>query len=84
MPRERLTGNCPLSEGEPMAGIEDVKNAAAKAAGKAKEAVGNVTDNDRLKAEGKTDQVKADTKQAGTSVKDAASGVADSLKNDNK
>ena len=67
-----------------MAGIEDVKNAAAKAAGKAKEAVGNVTDNDRLKAEGKTDQVKADTKQAGTDAKDAVHGVADSLKTDNK
>jgi uncharacterized protein YjbJ (UPF0337 family) len=67
-----------------MAGIEDVKNAAAKAAGKAKEAVGNATDNDRLKAEGKTDQVKSDTKQAGTDAKDAVHGVADSLKNDNR
>ena len=67
-----------------MAGIEDVKNAAAKAAGKAKEAVGNVTDNDRLKAEGKTAQVNADTNQAGTHVKDAASGVADSLQTDHK
>ncbi|MEJ8285619.1 CsbD family protein [Curtobacterium citreum] len=65
-----------------MAGIENIKNAAEKAAGKVKEAVGNATDNDHLKAEGKTDQVKADTKQAGTNVKDAASGVADSLKND--
>jgi uncharacterized protein YjbJ (UPF0337 family) len=67
-----------------MAGIEDVKNAAAKAAGKAKEAVGNTTDNDRLKAEGKTDQVKADTKQAGTDAKDTVHGVADSLNHDKK
>jgi len=39
-----------------MAGIDDIKNAAEKAAGKVKEAVGNATDNDRLKAEGQTDQ----------------------------
>ncbi|MGN8049305.1 CsbD family protein [Curtobacterium sp. 22159] len=67
-----------------MAGIDDIKNAAEKAAGKAKEGVGNVTGNDHLKAEGKTDQVKADAKQAGTNVKDAATGVADSLRNDDK
>jgi hypothetical protein len=41
-----------------MAGIDDIKNAAEKAAGKVKEAVGNATDNDRLKAEGQTDQGK--------------------------
>jgi uncharacterized protein YjbJ (UPF0337 family) len=65
-----------------MAGIEDVKNAAAKAAGKAKEAGGNVTGNDRLKAEGQTDQAKASAKQGATDVKDAAHGVADSFKDD--
>ena len=31
---------------------------------------GNVTDNDRLKAEGQADQVKADAKKVGESVKD--------------
>ena len=67
-----------------MAGIDDVKNAAAKAAGKAKEAVGNATDNDRLKTEGQTDQAKASAKQGVTDVKDAAHGVADSLSNDKK
>ncbi|MFZ6991739.1 CsbD family protein [Curtobacterium sp. RRHDQ66] len=66
-----------------MAGIDDIKNAAEKAAGKAKEAVGNLTDNDRLKAEGQTDQAKASAKQGATDVKDAAHGVADSFK-DNK
>ena len=43
----------------------------------------NTTDNDRLKAEGQTDQAKASTKQGATDVKDAAHGVADSFK-DNK
>ena len=54
-----------------MAGIEDIKNAAEKAAGKAKEALGNATDNDRLKAEGQKDQVVADAKKVGENVKDA-------------
>jgi uncharacterized protein YjbJ (UPF0337 family) len=40
-------------------------------AGKAKEATGKVTDDEQLEAEGKTDQSKADLKQAGEKVKDA-------------
>jgi len=39
--------------------------------GKAKEAVGKVTDDEKLEAEGKGDQVRADIKQAGEKVKDA-------------
>lgn len=65
-----------------MAGIEDMKNAGEKLAGKAKEAVGNATGNDRLKTEGQADQAKASAKQGVTDVKDAAHGVADSFKND--
>ncbi len=38
---------------------------------KAKEAAGKVTDNERLEAEGKTDQSKANLKQAGENTKDA-------------
>ncbi len=67
-----------------MAGLEDIKNAGEKLAGKAQEAVGNATDNDKLKAEGQTDQAKASAKQGVTDVKDAAHGVADSFKNENK
>ncbi|WP_372969313.1 CsbD family protein [Microbacterium sp.] len=53
-------------------GLDDkIKNAAQDIAGKAKEAIGNATDNDKLAAEGKTDQVKADAKKAGENVKDA-------------
>jgi uncharacterized protein YjbJ (UPF0337 family) len=65
-----------------MAGIDDIKNAGEKLVGKAKEAVGNATDNDRLKTEGQTDQAKASAKQGVTDVQDAAHGVADSFKND--
>jgi len=46
-------------------------NAAEKVAGKAKEAAGKTTDDEQLEAEGKTDQSKADLKQAAEKVKDA-------------
>jgi uncharacterized protein YjbJ (UPF0337 family) len=39
--------------------------------GKGKEALGDATDNKDLQAEGKTDQSKADLKDAGEKVKDA-------------
>ena len=53
-------------------GIDDkIKNSAEGAKGKAEEAAGRVTGNERLEAEGKADQSKADIKQAGEKVKDA-------------
>ena len=53
-------------------GTEDkARNTAEDVKGKAKEAAGKVTDDERLEAEGKTDQSKADLKQAGENVKDA-------------
>jgi uncharacterized protein YjbJ (UPF0337 family) len=39
--------------------------------GKGKEGAGKATDNERLEAEGRTDQSKADLKQAGEKAKDA-------------
>ena len=39
--------------------------------GKGKEATGKATDDERLAAEGRTDQSKSDLKQAGENVKDA-------------
>ncbi len=54
-----------------MSAADKIKNAAEDLAGKAKEAVGNLTDNDKLVAEGKADQAKADVKKAGENVKDA-------------
>ena len=53
-------------------GFDDkAKNAAEKAAGKMKEAVGDATDDRDMKAEGQAEQTKADLKQAGENVKDA-------------
>ena len=52
-------------------GLDDkIKNAAQDIAGKAKEAIGNVTDNDKLVAEGKADQAKAAAKDKVEDVKD--------------
>jgi len=52
-------------------GLDDkIQNAAENAQGKAKEAAGKATDNERLEAEGRGDQASADLKQAGEKVKD--------------
>jgi len=52
-------------------GLDDkIQNAAENAQGKAKEAAGKATDNERLEVEGRGDQASADLKQAGEKVKD--------------
>ena len=63
-----------------MAGSEE-NHTGEKLVGKAKEGVGNLTGNDKLKAEGQTDQAKASAKQGVSDVKDAAKGVGDSFTN---
>ena len=53
-------------------GLDDkIENMKDDALGKTKEGVGKATDDERLEAEGRTDQSKADLKQAGENVKDA-------------
>lgn len=47
--------------------MEDMK-------GKAKEAVGDMTDNESLEAEGHMDQAKANLKKTGDDIKDAVTG----------
>ncbi|GLY14353.1 CsbD family protein [Kineosporia rhizophila] len=54
-----------------MSATDKIKNSAQNVAGKAKEAVGKGTDNERLENEGRADQASADVKQAGENVKDA-------------
>jgi uncharacterized protein YjbJ (UPF0337 family) len=51
--------------------VDKAKNTVQRAKGKAKEAAGRVTGNDRLRGKGKSDQAKAKVKQAGEKVKDA-------------
>ncbi|MFK0017067.1 CsbD family protein [Streptomyces sp. NPDC091027] len=48
-----------------------------KAKGKAKEAVGKVTGNDRMKAEGKMDQAKGKAKEAVSDAKESLRGKHD-------
>ncbi|MFZ1286876.1 MAG: CsbD family protein [Candidatus Phosphoribacter sp.] len=54
-----------------MSTTDDAKNMAQEAKGKIKEGAGKVSDNERLEAEGKADQVGANLKQDGEKVKDA-------------
>jgi uncharacterized protein YjbJ (UPF0337 family) len=54
-----------------MRAVDKSKNAAQRAKGKVKEAAGEATGNERLRRQGKADQVKAKIKQTGEKVKDA-------------
>jgi uncharacterized protein YjbJ (UPF0337 family) len=62
-------------------GLDDkLHNAADKVKGATKEKLGDVTGDDDQKAEGRADQSKADLKNAGENVKDAASDAKDAFK----
>jgi uncharacterized protein YjbJ (UPF0337 family) len=50
---------------------DKAKNKAEELIGQVKKAAGEATDDDQLKTEGKTDQIKANLKQAGEKIKDA-------------
>jgi uncharacterized protein YjbJ (UPF0337 family) len=54
-----------------MSATDKIKNVAQDMKGKAEETAGKVGGNERLEAEGKTDQAGANVKQAGEKVKDA-------------
>lgn len=63
-------------------GLQERTDAAAdKVAGKAKEVTGSVTDNDKLEAEGKVDQVIGKAKDAFEDVKDKIEDGVNDLKN---
>ncbi len=49
---------------------DDIKHNAEDLKGKAKEGIGEATDNDRLEAEGQGDQASAKMKKVGDDVKD--------------
>jgi uncharacterized protein YjbJ (UPF0337 family) len=59
---------------------DKIENKADDLKGKGKEAAGAATDDNELRAEGKTDQSKASVKDAGEKVKDAAGDVKDAFK----
>ena len=51
------------------------------AKGKVKEAAGDLTDNNELKAEGKADQAGASVKEFGEKIKDKLDDAVDAVKN---
>lgn len=53
-----------------MGDTDKIKNAAQEAKGKVQETTGQVTGNEDLEAQGQTEQVKANVKQAGEDIKD--------------
>ena len=62
-----------------MSFTDKAKNKAGELAGKAKQGIGEATDNDRLVAEGQAQETAAHTKQAGEHVKDAGKSVRDAF-----
>ena len=72
-----------VADEEACMGIGDkISNKAEEVGGKAKEAVGDATDNESLEAEGKVDQSSAHGKQAGENVKDALREASTAVKGD--
>jgi uncharacterized protein YjbJ (UPF0337 family) len=57
-----------------MSTSKKAKNSVDKLAGRVKENLGEITGNDRLRNEGKVDQMKARVKQSGERLKDAVRG----------
>jgi uncharacterized protein YjbJ (UPF0337 family) len=57
-----------------MALDDDIKNGVQNLTGKAKEAVGKVTDDPKLQAEGKADQIAAKAKGVAADAKDKLTG----------
>jgi uncharacterized protein YjbJ (UPF0337 family) len=69
------------SEGNIVVGLDDkVRNKTEELSGRAKEKAGELTDDERLEAEGRDEQTEARLKQAGEHVKDTARDVRDAFK----
>jgi uncharacterized protein YjbJ (UPF0337 family) len=64
-------------KGATMTADDKMSNKAEELKGKAKEGLGDATDNEQWQAEGKADQGKGNLKQAGEKAKDAAKSVFD-------
>jgi uncharacterized protein YjbJ (UPF0337 family) len=65
-----------------MAAEDRAAHKATELKGKAKEAVGNVTGDKDLQAEGTADQAEGNVKQAGDKIKDAGQKVKDAVTGD--
>lgn len=54
-----------------MGTMDNMKHKAEEMTGKAKDKIGDMTGDDSMQAEGKTDEAKGNVKQAGDDLKDA-------------
>ncbi len=61
---------------------DDIKHGAEKLGGKGKEEWGDLTDNERLEAEGKAQQAKADVKDAADDLGDTLERKVEDIKDD--
>ncbi len=60
--------------------VDTIKGLANEAAGTVKQGIGNATDNERLQAEGKAQEVKGEGQQLKGDAKQAAHDTADKIK----
>jgi uncharacterized protein YjbJ (UPF0337 family) len=66
-----MVGGVPIGKEQRMGFDDKIENKAEELKGKAKERVGEATDNEQWQAEGQAEETKADLKQAGEKIKDA-------------
>ncbi|MET0367554.1 MAG: CsbD family protein [Methylobacterium sp.] len=59
---------------------DKIKGLANEAAGNVKQGIGKATDNDKLQAEGKAQELKGEAQKTTGDVKDGASNLADKVK----
>ncbi|KQU01002.1 general stress protein CsbD [Methylobacterium sp. Leaf469] len=59
--------------------IDKIKGLANEAVGNVKQGIGNATDNDKLNAEGKAQELKGEAQRTTGDVKDGAKHVADKV-----
>ncbi|MEU6986486.1 CsbD family protein [Streptomyces sp. NPDC046324] len=59
-----------------------MSSAMDKAKGKLKEVAGKITGNERLEAEGRTDQARTKVRETVKSVRERAEGIKESMKRD--
>ncbi|KKJ97450.1 CsbD family protein [Micromonospora sp. HK10] len=62
-----------------MSFTDKAKNKAQELSGAAKQRIGDATDNERLRAEGASEQSTARARQAGENVKDAGRDIKDAF-----
>jgi uncharacterized protein YjbJ (UPF0337 family) len=79
LPSPKRTNSVRLDEELTMSFTDKVKNKTEEMTGKAKQGIGDATNDERLIAEGQAQETSAHAKQAGEHVKDAGRDARDAL-----